>query len=176
MTATATGRLGTFDGRDAVVFERTFTAPITDVWAAVTESDRLERWIGTWTGDPASGSVQFRMNAEGDEVPEATYVIERCEPPRLLGIKAGDSAGVWTLAVELSESGGVTTLRLSQVIEDPDQIESTGAGWDYYLDRLVTAEAGGDVSSFDWDRDYWPALRGHYTDLHTDLRKRLGAG
>ena len=36
-----------------VVFERTFRAPIDDVWAAVTEPERLERWIGTWTGDPA---------------------------------------------------------------------------------------------------------------------------
>ena len=26
---------------------RTFPAPIEDVWAAVTEPERLERWIGT---------------------------------------------------------------------------------------------------------------------------------
>lgn len=32
-----------------LVFERTFHAPIEDVWAAVTESDRLARWIGVWT-------------------------------------------------------------------------------------------------------------------------------
>ena len=36
-------------GRPSLVFERTFRAPIEDVWAAVTESDRLARWIGEWT-------------------------------------------------------------------------------------------------------------------------------
>ena len=34
-----------------LVIERTFRAPVEDVWAAVTESQRLGRWIGTWTGD-----------------------------------------------------------------------------------------------------------------------------
>jgi uncharacterized protein YndB with AHSA1/START domain len=172
MTATATGRLATHEGRDAVAFERTFHAPITDVWAAVTESDRLERWIGTWTGDPASGSVRFQMNAEGDAVPESTYEIRRCEPPRLLGIRAVDDFGVWILTLELSEAAGVTTLRLSQVIDDPAQIENTGPGWDFYLDRLVAAETGGDVSAIDFDRDYYPALRDHYVAI----QKELGAG
>jgi len=172
MTATATGRLATHEGRDAVAFERTFHAPITDVWAAVTESDRLERWIGTWTGDPASGSVRFRMNAEGDGVPESTYEIQRCEPPRLLGVRAVDDVGVWTLTLELGEAAGVTTLRLSQVVDDPAHIENTGPGWDYYLDRLVAAETGGDVSAIDFDRDYYPALRDHYVGL----QKQLDAG
>lgn len=72
------------DGLDYVVFERTFRAPIWDVWAAVTEPDRLERWVGTWTGDPASGEVVFRMTAEGEDVAPETYRIEVCEPPRHL--------------------------------------------------------------------------------------------
>ena len=55
-TARATGHREDRDGTPYVVFERTFAAPIADVWAAVTESDRLVRWIGRWTGDPASGS------------------------------------------------------------------------------------------------------------------------
>jgi uncharacterized protein YndB with AHSA1/START domain len=42
MTLQATGRK---DERDPswVVFSRTFRAPVEDVWAAVTEPDRLER-------------------------------------------------------------------------------------------------------------------------------------
>ena len=39
--AAATG--GTRSSRSA-----TFRAPIEDVWAAVTEPERLARWIGTW--------------------------------------------------------------------------------------------------------------------------------
>ena len=44
-----------------LVQTRTFAAPIEDVWAAITEPERLARWIGTWTGDPASGRVRFAM-------------------------------------------------------------------------------------------------------------------
>jgi uncharacterized protein YndB with AHSA1/START domain len=170
MTATATGRLDTTDGRDAVVFERTFNASRHDVWAAVTESHRLERWFGTWTGDPASGSVQVLMNAEGDDATPETFQIRRCEPPRLLEVHAVNDYGAWTLVVELREDAGVTTLRFSQVIEDPEMIESTGPGWDWYLDRLVAAETGGDVSAIDFARDYDPALRDHYVAV----RKQLG--
>ena len=50
----AVGRRLGRDGAAFVVIERTFRAPVADVWAAVTEPDRLERWIGTWAGDPAS--------------------------------------------------------------------------------------------------------------------------
>jgi len=46
MTTSPTGRvIRTSLGR-ALVLERTFSAPIEDVWASITESARLERWIG----------------------------------------------------------------------------------------------------------------------------------
>lgn len=48
-----TGRLfPAADGTDLVV-SRTFRAPIEDVWASVTESDRTARWFGAWQGDAA---------------------------------------------------------------------------------------------------------------------------
>ena len=67
-TPQPTGRQEERHGETFLVFERTFRAPIQDVWAAVTESDRMARWIGVWTGDPASGAVTFRMTAEGEDV------------------------------------------------------------------------------------------------------------
>ena len=59
----ATGRREGRGNHSLLVLERTFRAPVVDVWAAITEPERLERWIGTWTGDPASGSVLVRMTA-----------------------------------------------------------------------------------------------------------------
>ncbi len=168
MTAKATGALTRVDDRDAVVFEREFAASIDDVWAAVTESDRLARWIGTWTGDPASGSVLFQMNAEGD-VPETVYQILDCAPPRRLAITATDDFGTWELVLELSEASGVVTLRLFQLLTDPSVLENTGPGWDYYLDRLVAAESGGDVAAIDFEADYYPATREHYLTLQSSL-------
>src|SRR3990170_2940458 len=60
-TPTPTGRREERSGRQFLVMERRFEAPIDAVWAAITEPERLARWIGTWTGDPASGAVDFRM-------------------------------------------------------------------------------------------------------------------
>src|SRR4029078_7277277 len=49
---TPTGTIEKRDGEHVLVQTPAFHAPIEDVWAAVTEPDRLARWIGTWTGDP----------------------------------------------------------------------------------------------------------------------------
>ncbi len=48
-----TGRRETRDGTDVLVLERTYRADLATVWAACTDPGRMQRWIGTWTGDPA---------------------------------------------------------------------------------------------------------------------------
>jgi len=167
MTTTApaaTGHRQTRNGAEYVVFTRTFRAPIEAVWAAVTEPGRLERWIGTWTGDPASGEVSFRMTAEGEDVPAETYYIDVCDEPRRLVTRswsADDPETVWRLELDLAEADGVTTLTFAQAMDDPKMAENVGPGWDYYLDRLVAAEDGGDVTAISFD-DYYPGFADHY--------------
>ncbi len=163
---TATGRREVRDGRPYVVLERTFRAPIDDVWAAITESDRLARWIGSWTGDPATGRVVFRMLYEGDGMPEEDFAIDECTPPRRLAITTtapydGETLVTWQLELDLVESDGVTTLVFAQSVPDPPMAESVGPGWEYYLDRMVAAETGGDPAIISFD-DYYPGLSAHY--------------
>ncbi|MDL9947913.1 hypothetical protein QSJ19_20480 [Gordonia sp. ABSL11-1] len=69
------------------------------------------------------------------------YDIRRCEPPHVLRVHTTDGFGTWDLIVELIEEDGVTTLTLSQIVDDPVTIENTGPGWEYYLDRLSTRSA-----------------------------------
>ena len=69
---------------------------------------------------------------------------------------------VWVVELRLSEHEGTTTLRFSQVIDDPRTAADVGPGWEYYLDRLVAAETGGDVGAVDFGRDYHPAMQEHY--------------
>lgn len=145
-----------------IVFVRHLHAPVEQVWAAVTDPQRLARWIGTWTGDPASGSVAFRMTAEEGK-PEEVHRIEVCEPPRLLRTRArGEGLDGqdhdWRLEIRLAEDGGGTALHLAQFLPEAAWAHSIGPGWDYYLDRLVAAETGGDVAAIDFGRDYHPAL------------------
>ena len=168
MSVRPTGRLEQRDGTSYVVLERTFHAPIEDVWAAVTESRRLERWIGTYAGDPASGEVAFRMTAEGDEVPEERMEIRSCTPPRHLALTSHSGEGSWLLDLRLREEGDTTLLEFAQASMDPDEAESVGPGWEYYLDRLVAAETGGDVSAVDFEADYYPAMSSYYRALFVD--------
>lgn len=164
--AAATGRRADVEGRDSLVWTRTFRASLDDVWAAVTEPARLERWIGTWAGDPASGAVRFRMTAEGEGVEEELFTILACDPPHRLVVETrvvGEEQ-TWLLSLHLAEAAGVTTLTFAQAVPDAPTAGSVGPGWEYYLDRLVAAEGGAAVEAVDFG-SYHPALAEHYTAL-----------
>jgi uncharacterized protein YndB with AHSA1/START domain len=158
-----TGIVEQRDGQHVLVQTRTFQAPIEDVWAAVTEPERLARWIGTWTGDPASGSVHFRMLFEGEEHAGEAMEIRVCEPPHRLHVTSRAGAEVWLLELDLTHADGVTTLTFSQPGITQEQVAGVGPGWDYYLDRLVDVECGADPARRDFERDYFPATSEHYT-------------
>jgi uncharacterized protein YndB with AHSA1/START domain len=161
MSVEPTGRIEKDGDRRTLVVVREFNAPIEDVWAAVTESDRLARWIGSWTGDPESGSVQFRMLFEGEH-PGETMTIRVCEPPHRLHVTSQVGEEVWLLDVDLTHDAGVTTLTLSQPGVTAEQASDVGPGWEYYLDRMVDAETGADPTRRDFERDYYPAMSDYY--------------
>ncbi|MFD6267975.1 SRPBCC family protein [Nocardia asteroides] len=164
-TPTATGHRRDLSDGTYCAWTRTFHAPIEDVWAAVTEPERLARWIGTWTGDPASGEVKFQMLFE-DEVPAERFRIDECDAPRLLRITTssphdGENPEHWQLRLDLTEDNGVTTLTFAQNVPDPTMAQGVGPGWEYYLDRMVAAEAGADPATVRFE-DYYPALSAYY--------------
>lgn len=161
MSPTPTGRIETVDGVPRLVLERTFRAPIDDVWAAVTEPERMARWIGSWSGDPATKRVVFRMLFEEGDTSEDVE-IRACDPPRRLAVTTYAEGQSWLLELDLSERDGVTTLVFTQPGVDPAQAENVGPGWEYYLDRLVAVETGGDPAAVDFERDYYPAMQEHY--------------
>lgn len=162
MNATPSGRIEhTPDGIAVLVLTRDFPADAEVVWAAITEPDRLARWIGAFSGDPASGRVLFRMNAEGEAPPEAVD-IEESDPPRLLAVRTHSASNSWQLRLTLADIDGGTRLTFTQPDIDPVEAESVGPGWEYYLDRLVAAESDGDVDGIDFDRDYYPAMLEYY--------------
>lgn len=171
-TVMPTGQRQRRNGVDYVVFTRTFRAPVEDVWAAVTEPRRLERWVGTWTGDPTTGQVAFRMTAEGEDAEEEIQRIDVCEPPHRLVTRSvtpgpdGTDEIEWVLELDLAGSDGVTTLTFAQVVHDAEMASTVGPGWEYYLDRLVAAETSAEVADVSWD-DYYPAQVDHYRSIFT---------
>ncbi len=164
MSPTPTGRIERAGDRLTLHLSRTFDAPIEDVWAAVTDPDRMARWLGTWQGDPASGTVSFRMGFEGDNASYEEMEIRECDPPRTLKVTSHVGPYVWYLDVDLSETDGITTLAFSQPHLDHDDSLSVGPGWEFYLDRLVAVETGGDLAAIDFERDYYPAMADYYRE------------
>lgn len=156
----ATGHVRTTETHRELAYERTFAAPIDDVWASVTEPERLNRWIGTWSGDPGPGkTISFTMTAEGAVEPSDVLIVA-CDPPRRLTLRLPAPHGTWDVDIALSESDGVTTLVFAQTIKPGDNLGEYGPGWEYYLDRLVAVFEGEDFA--DWD--VYPATVQSYYD------------
>lgn len=166
MTPQPNGRLlRTEAGRDLILTRR-FRAPIADVWASVTESDRTARWFGPWEGDAAPGrNIKVQMSFEEGK-PWFEMRIDTCEPPHHLGISTTDEAGIWVLDAVLSESSGVTELVFTQHLTPDANAAEVGPGWEYYLDALVAAELGDPHPDFD---DYFPSMKQYYEDLAANL-------
>lgn len=141
-------------------FIRTYDAPVEEVWSALTERERVAGWLGEWTGDPASGTVDLLMTAEEGHTPEPLTIVE-CEPPTRLTVELPSPGDPWRVSVSLSEDDGMTTLVFTQPLAEPSDATIIGPGWHYYLDRLGAVVADTAVPE-SWDDDYFPALKAAY--------------
>ncbi|HSP37324.1 MAG TPA: SRPBCC domain-containing protein [Frankiaceae bacterium] len=141
---TVTERLGEVL-RDAdgvrLEFVRTYDVPPTDVWSAVTDPERMERWIGRWTGDPATGRVEFVMSAAGSERPE-TVLIHDCSAPTHLAMTLESRDGPWPLELTLTDQGDRTVLRFVHQLAEPYNASTIGPVWQNFLDRLDSVLVG----------------------------------
>lgn len=160
------------DGEGArLEFERTYDQPVVDVWAALTDPDRTARWFGPWSGDPASGSVQLVLAAEGAPEPQTVAIVECAAPTRLV-VDLPSPDGTWRLAVEIAERGAGSALRFVHRLAEPYDASGIGPGWHWYLDRLGAVVAGEAVPE-DWET-YERQLSGAYrTEQPEDLAGEL---
>jgi uncharacterized protein YndB with AHSA1/START domain len=156
MTAASEDRRGLVgvepDGGRRLVFRRSWPDPAAEVWAALTEPERSERWIGRYEGATGAGAEgTFTMTAE-EGTPTERVRIEECDPPRRLVLRWLDEAA-WTIELDLAEAGGRTTLTFTQVFPAGTDVGDAAAGWHWYLDRLDAVVTGADLPT-DWDAFY----------------------
>ena len=116
------------DGEEiAVLIRRSYDAPNTDVWDALTDPERVKRWFYPISGDlRAGGTFQLEGNAGGD--------IVRCEPPRLLRVTFGGPTSLVELRLS-SEGEDRTVLELEHTVPIAMAMNGagslyTGPGWD----------------------------------------------
>jgi uncharacterized protein YndB with AHSA1/START domain len=169
MTNQPTGRLVQAAGGNELILSRTFRAPIEDVWASVTESDRTARWFGAWKGDAAPGRmIKVQMGFE-DQAPWLDKRIDACDPPRRLALS--NESGNMRIELLLSHTDGLTELQLVHHLDPTDEIGAYGPGWEYYLDMLVAARDDLPRPSVD---DYYPAMKPYYESLPTQTQPGAG--
>jgi len=102
----------------SVHLTRSYDSPVEEVWDAITEPERIARWLYPISGDlRVGGSFQLEGNAGGD--------ILECEPPNRLKVTFGGP----TSHVELrltSNASGDTVFDLEHTV--PLEMAGSGAG------------------------------------------------
>lgn len=121
-----------YEGRPARVLLATcpYDTTIDDVWDAITNPERIPRWLLPISGDlRLGGHYQLEGNASGQ--------ITACDPPRTLDLTWEFGGQVSWVQVRLTElSDGGTSLRLEHTAHVPDDLwnqygpGAVGVGWD----------------------------------------------
>ena len=145
------------EGRQLII-ERIFRAPIEDVWASLTEPDRVARWYGIIEGDPLPGhTIMVTMTAEEGATAEPVLIIE-CDSPNRFVLETAGMGEPWRLQVELAENNGVTTMTFTHHLTDDLDATDIGPGWEFYADRHHAAL--NDNAMPDWTADRYQELLG----------------
>ena len=148
-TDTRYGTVTPEDGGGArMEFRRTWPDDSDDVWAALTDPARTQRWIGRYEGERSAGATGgFAMTEEGDGPPQQV-TIEECRECSRLVLSFPDTG--WRLELDLAAQRGGTTLIFRQRLGDAAGAPDIATGWHWYLDRLDAELRGGEPPG-DWD-------------------------
>jgi uncharacterized protein YndB with AHSA1/START domain len=160
------GTLRVADGKGVVRMEDSYDTDIDDLWSALTDPQRLARWLGEVEGDLRLGG-EFRAHffASGWE---GTGRVEVCEPPHRLLVLTKDADGPDEGAIEatLTADGDQTIL----VIEEPvpaDLLAEYGAGIQVHFEDLAAHIAGREPCDA---KARWGELISGYRDLAANVR------
>ncbi len=161
MSPKPTGRFAHRDDGLYLLLDRLFAAPIEDVWFSLTNPHEMQKWIGTYTGQPSTRGVKLRMTSEPEAEWEYVSILE-CHAPHRFLAESREGPDQMRVFCHLREAGGMTTLTLGQRLHQASDAATIGPGWDYYLDRLIAARA--DKPLPEWEH-YYPAHAGYYQRL-----------
>jgi uncharacterized protein YndB with AHSA1/START domain len=151
------------DDRGAIRMEDVYDTDVDDLWSALTDPRRLERWIVTVEGDlRVGGHIHTRFTSSW----EGAARIDICDAPRhlLITMEPGTSEAV--IEAVLTPVGDKTRLVIEHRGVSLTEVASHGAGWQAHLDDL-TAHLGGRERG-DWQAR-WTELTPLYRELASDL-------
>ena len=166
MTTTLQGALRPDADRLAVRFEQRYPATPAEVWSAISEPERIGRWLAPATLLEDGG---YRLDFGDGEGHVTTGRIEICEPPRAL-VVTWDFPGEPTsrVSVEVRQDGDGTLLVLDHTRLPQNQGAGYGAGWEAHL-ALLEAQLSA-AAAPDWDERFG-ALLPAYAAAAEDIRR-----
>jgi uncharacterized protein YndB with AHSA1/START domain len=154
-TQASPGSVNPDGDRRALHFERTYAAAPEEVWSALTEPDRLARWMtGTSVQPGLGGRIVHDFGDDGT----CGGAILAWEPPRLLEYEwrfPGETESVVRFELHALAADG-TRLVLTHRRLGAEQATGYGAGWHAYLDTLASEVDG--LEPVDWGERFAEVL------------------
>ena len=143
-----------------VTFTRRYATAAADLWDALTDPDRVGRWLGTVHGDLRAGG-HYALAMGADESQTATGEILDCDRAagRLSLAWRFPGEDVSRVDVEVRADGDAALLVLVHSELTAEGVRGYGAGWHATLDQLEDHLAGRPVRA--WDDAFEVALP-HY--------------
>lgn len=147
------------DKRGAVRVENVYDTDIADLWSAVTDPERLARWIATVEGDLRVGAD---IHARFTSTWEGPIRIDECEAPHHLVVRLDPGTDDETvIEAVLTTRGDQTHLAVEERGLPLDVLDKHGAGWQAHIEDLARALDGKDSR---W-RERWGELAPAYATL-----------
>jgi uncharacterized protein YndB with AHSA1/START domain len=148
------------DRRGAVRMESVFDTDPDDLWDAITDPPRLERWIAKVDGDRRVGGVVQARFTSGWEGPGR---IETCDAPHRLVARMGpDTPEETVIEATITPEGSSSRLVLEERGIPLSEIAGHGAGWHAHIEDLGSHLELDQPSQ--WARR-WPELMPEYEEL-----------
>ncbi|MEO8261810.1 MAG: SRPBCC family protein [Pseudolysinimonas sp.] len=154
------GELREEDGLGVVRVEDVYSTHIDDLWSAITQPDRLKRWIADVVGDLRVGG-EFRATFTSHW--SGSGIVEVCDAPNLLRVRTwlpGEDATV--MEAQLTAEGDGTRLVIEERGLPLGEYADHGAGWQVHAEDLHAHLEGREPS--DWVAR-WRELSSAYVAL-----------
>lgn len=158
------GSLRVENGKGIVRMEEVYDTTAAELWSALTEPDRLSRWIAEVTGDLRPGG---RFHARFTSGWDGSGRVDVCEPHRrLLATMSPGSDEETVIEAVLADEGGRTRLVIEERGFSLEEVADHGAGWQAHVEDLNSSLAGRDIGNW---HDRWVELIPRYREFAREL-------
>ena len=150
-----------------LTFVRTYDAPADQVWAAITDPEKIAAWWAVAEQLDLTGGGRFVLrwlnsDEEGYQ-PVATGRISALDPGRIIEYNT-DVFGALRFVLAPADDGGTKLTFTSTLPLSPSWEAKMLAGWHWRFDALADALKGQAVDWTHWPLAEWVAHRRRYAD------------